>query len=211
MGFGVELAGGPSVGITYRPPRQKITITVVVDGEQLLAQAGSKREKWLDEQAGVALKLPTKVKQGLKGASTLAELCTALDKRLSPHTPRGLATGSLILQPTAERRRSGSHYTPRALTEPIVKEAFRPWLERFGGQPTAEQVLELKVCDPAMAPAPSWWPPAAFSPAIWWRPGRTRRVRGFRPSSSPPGTRTSTPVAWWPSAASTAWTKIDLQ
>lgn len=48
MGFTVERASGASVGITYRPPRQKITITVVVDGEQLLAQSASKREKWLD-------------------------------------------------------------------------------------------------------------------------------------------------------------------
>lgn len=69
---------------------------------------------------------------------------------LSPHTPRGLAPGSLILQPTAERRRSGSHYTPRALTEPIVAEAFRLWLERCNDKPTAEQILAVKVCDPAM-------------------------------------------------------------
>jgi hypothetical protein len=150
MGFMVEKATGPSVGITYRPPRQKIAITVVVDAEQLLAQSGSKREKWLDEQAGVALKLPAKVKTGLKEASSLAELCLALDKKLSPHTPNGLVSGSLILQPTAERRRSGSHYTPRALTEPIVVEAFRPWLERCNDKPTAEQILALKVCDPAM-------------------------------------------------------------
>lgn len=150
MGFTVEGATGPSVGITYRPPRQKITITVVVDADQLLAQSGSKREKWLDEQAGVALKLPAKVKSELKSATSLAELCLALDKKLSPHTPNGLASGSLILQPTAERRRSGSHYTPRSLTEPIVAEAFRPWLERCNHQPTAEQILALKVCDPAM-------------------------------------------------------------
>ena len=128
MGFTVEQAQGSSVGITYRPPRQKITISVVVDAEQLLAQAAGKREKWLDEQAGVKLKLPAAVKRELKGASTLAELCVALDKKLSPHTPRGLQAGSLVLQPTPERRRSGSHYTPRALTEPIVAEAFRPWL-----------------------------------------------------------------------------------
>jgi len=150
MGFTVEQAQGPSVGITYRPSRQKITITVVVDADQLLAQSGSKREKWLDEQAGVALKLPAKVKSELKSATSLAELCVALDKKLSPHTPNGLAAGNLILQPTAERRRSGSHYTPRALTEPIVAEAFRPWLERCNHKPTAEQILALKVCDPAM-------------------------------------------------------------
>jgi hypothetical protein len=150
MGFTVEQAQGPSVGITYRPPRQKITITVVVDAEQLLAQPASKREKWLDDQTGVTLKLPAKVKKDLKDATTLTELCVALDKKLSPHTPNSLPTGSLILQPTAERRRSGSHYTPRALTEPIVAEAFRPWLERCNHKPTAEQILALKVCDPAM-------------------------------------------------------------
>ena len=111
MGFTVEQAQGSSVGITYRPPRQKITISVVVDAEQLLAQAAGKREKWLDEQAGVKLKLPAAVKREIKGASTLAELCVALDKKLSPHTPRGLQAGSLVLQPTPERRRSGSHYT----------------------------------------------------------------------------------------------------
>ena len=146
MGFTVHQARGPSVGITC----QKSTITVVVDVEQLLAQSGNNREKWLDAQAEVALKLPAKVKEGLKQASSQAELCLALGNRLSPHTPNGLAAGSLILQPTAERRRSGSHYTPRALTEPIVAEAFRPWLERCHHKPTAEQILALKVCDPAM-------------------------------------------------------------
>jgi hypothetical protein len=150
MGFTVEQAQGPSVGITYRPPRQKITITVVVDAEQLLAQPAAKRENWLDDQAGVKLKLPAAVKRELKSATNLVELCVALDKKLSPHTPLGLEPGALTLQPTAERRRSGSHYTPRALTEPIVAEAFRPWLERCNHQPTAEQILALKVCDPAM-------------------------------------------------------------
>ena len=31
-----------------------------------------------------------------------------------------------------------------------MAEAFRPWLERCQHQPTAEQILALKVCDPAM-------------------------------------------------------------
>jgi hypothetical protein len=150
MGFTVEQAQATSVGITYRPPRQKITITVVVNAEQLLAQSGSKREKWLEDQAGVKLNLPAAVRRDLKTANSLVELCLALDKKLSPHTPLGLQPGSLILQPTAERRRSGSHYTPRALTEPIVAEAFRPWLERCNHQPKAEKILALKVCDPAM-------------------------------------------------------------
>jgi hypothetical protein len=58
--------------------------------------------------------------------------------------------GSPILQPTDERRRTGSHYTPRSLTEPIVQHALEPAFERLGPNATPDQVLELKVCDPAM-------------------------------------------------------------
>jgi hypothetical protein len=58
--------------------------------------------------------------------------------------------GGLYLQPTDERRRSGSHYTPRALTEPLVRTTLRPILEDLGPRPKPEQVLALKVCDPAM-------------------------------------------------------------
>ncbi len=56
----------------------------------------------------------------------------------------------MVLQPSEERRRSGSHYTPRILTEPIVETTLRPILERLGLNPTPEQILDLKVCDPAM-------------------------------------------------------------
>src|SRR5262245_30775210 len=56
----------------------------------------------------------------------------------------------MVLQPSDERRRSGSHYTPRSLTEPIVRTTLRPILERLGSNPTPQQVLDLKVCDPAM-------------------------------------------------------------
>jgi hypothetical protein len=126
MGFQVEAASGPSLGITHRPARQKITITVVVNAEELLAQAGSKRATWLDERAGVKLKLAAPIARALKEATSHDDLAAALGNRLSPHTPRLLPAGSLVLQPTEERRRSGSHYTPRALTEPIVAEALRP-------------------------------------------------------------------------------------
>ena len=48
------------------------------------------------------------------------------------------------------RRRSGSHYTPRELTQPIVETTLRPVLEALGERPTPQQILDLKVCDPAM-------------------------------------------------------------
>ena len=56
----------------------------------------------------------------------------------------------MIFQPSNERRRSGSHYTPRSLTRPIVEAALAPVLKQLGHNPTPEQILSLKVCDPAM-------------------------------------------------------------
>lgn len=54
------------------------------------------------------------------------------------------------LMAAASRRRSGSHFTPPALTGPIVRAALAPVLARLGGTPTREQILLIKVCDPAM-------------------------------------------------------------
>ena len=65
-------------------------------------------------------------------------------------TPNVIPAGAIFLQPTEERRRSGSHYTPRSLTEPIVKTTLRPIFEAMGERPTPDQILDLKICDPAM-------------------------------------------------------------
>lgn len=58
--------------------------------------------------------------------------------------------GTLVLQPGADRQRSGSHYTARTLTRPTVESTLRPILEGLGPELTPEQILDLKICDPAM-------------------------------------------------------------
>jgi hypothetical protein len=78
-----------------------------------------------------------------------AALDQIVDERGSPKKHE-TAAGTPILQPTDERRRTGSHYTPRSLTEPIVRHALEPAFERLGPSATPEQILDLKVCDPAM-------------------------------------------------------------
>ena len=55
--------------------------------------------------------------------------------------------GRHYLQPGSARRSSGSHYTPRSLTEPIVRHTLEPLL---GEQPSSDAILALKICDPAM-------------------------------------------------------------
>ena len=140
MGFEVQRAQGASLGV--RPKH------VVFDVEGLLAMPGGKRKKWLKDETGCDL--TAKSLGALKTAETPQDVVAALGRRLSHRTPQVLAPGALYLQPGEERRRSGSHYTPRELTEPIVRTTLRPVLEGLGERPTPEQILALKVCDPAM-------------------------------------------------------------
>jgi len=140
MGFKLEVAKAASIAV--RPDH------VVVDLEALLADKPANRAKRLKDEA--ACKLTGQAATDLKQAKTVEDLVAALGRRLSPHTSRVLPEGALYLQPTEERRRSGAHYTPRSLTEPIVRTTLEPILHALGPQPHAEEILALKVCDPAM-------------------------------------------------------------
>ncbi len=146
MGYEVERSYGRSIAV--RPKH------LVIDVDKLLEVDATGRKKWLKERAdcdltGAAMK-------ALKEATTAEEVVAALGRRVSPRsldaagTPRLMAPGALFLQPGEERRRTGSHYTPRELTAPIVATTLRPVLEALGERPTPEQILALKVCDPAM-------------------------------------------------------------
>jgi N-6 DNA Methylase len=117
--------------------------------DTLLAQKPNDRQKWLKD---CGIKLSAKQAKGVKEASSIAALVEAfgslVDERASPKaTPIG--PGAPYLQPTEERRRSGSHYTPRSLTEPIVRHALEPAFARLGDNASPEAVLSLKVLDPA--------------------------------------------------------------
>ena len=106
-----------------------------------------------------------------------------VDERGSPKK-RVAASGTPILQPTGERRRTGSHYTPRSLTAPIVKYALEPAFARLGPDATPDQVLDLKVCDPAMGSG-------AFlveaCRAHWRAAGRRLVALAFHPAKNPCG------------------------
>jgi len=137
MGFALSQAAGPAIAVL---PKH-----IVFDIRELLEQEPKARAGWLKEQAEAKL-----TGDAFAKAKTVDDVVAALGKRVSPHTPHVLKAGDIYLQPTEERRRSGSHYTPRSLTAPIVATTFRPIFERLGDQATPEQILDLKVCDPAM-------------------------------------------------------------
>lgn len=67
--------------------------------------------------------------------------------------------GAFVVVLSADRRESGTHYTPKSLTEKIVEETLTPIVYRGPAEGTAredwklrsaEELLELKICDPAM-------------------------------------------------------------
>ena len=150
MGFRMEIATGRSVAIK---PAKKLGAPSTVDLDDLLAQSHGDRAKWL--QARADRNLTDTVAKALRAAVTLEDLHAALDRVLDKDaTPDLVPPGALVLQPNDERRRSGSHYTPRELTEPIVRHTLAPVLAKLRGEdgraPTPAQILDLKVCDPAM-------------------------------------------------------------
>lgn len=146
MGFNVEVALGPSIGT--KPDH------VVINLSNLLKQSPGDRKKWL--KANVGWEPAERTAQATKAADSTDMLLGALNSRISPlysDRDRGtlpIAPGDIYLQPTEERRRSGSHYTPRTLTEPIVRTTLEPVLRQLDENPTPDQILNLKVCDPAM-------------------------------------------------------------
>ncbi|MFO0180273.1 MAG: class I SAM-dependent DNA methyltransferase, partial [bacterium] len=191
MGFNLETAAGQSIAI--RPAKAHGAPTTI-NLDELLATEKSKRAKWFEDTSGQ--KATNTEKEKLKEAKNLEELLVALDKKIMKSvTPQVVPAGAIVLQPSDERRRSGSHYTPRSLTAPIVKTTLEPILQRLCdtavelpavysptpadrkrytegqiaervrlsqraieyarrarevGVPHPQQILDLKVCDPAM-------------------------------------------------------------
>ncbi|MFM9962287.1 MAG: Eco57I restriction-modification methylase domain-containing protein [Planctomycetaceae bacterium] len=149
MGFELHIAAGRSIAIK---PKKSSGAPAAINLEELLAVAGSNRAKWLKEKTDQ--ELTGKAADALKQAQTIEELLAALDRRIANDaTPNVVPKGAMMFQPSDERRRSGSHYTPRSLTEPIVRTTLRPVLEQLGDSPTPQQLLDLKICDPAMGSA----------------------------------------------------------
>ncbi len=144
MGFTALRAEEPMIAL-----RDEKKLPTFIELDTLLAQKPNDRQKWLKDHA---IKLSAKQAKGVKEAADVPALLDAfgglIDLRAMPDGS-AISPGTPYLQPTEERRRSGSHYTPRSLTEPIVRHALEPAFERIGPKASPEAVLSLKVCDPA--------------------------------------------------------------
>lgn len=139
------------------------------------AKGGEAVEELLKERTGSAA---TRVRNDLarKVDDTSAERLLAachgdreLRNRVKPYfhllrtDPWGLPLvypkGTFMVRTGSDRRETGTHYTPKALTEAIVTETLEPlvYIGRAEGKPredwklkTPSELLDLKICDPAM-------------------------------------------------------------
>ena len=150
MGFTVETAAGRALAI--RAGKNNRT-PVFVDLEKLAAAKGKDRIKYLKEEADRG-QLSASVAKAVEAAKSVAELAAALDpivdERGSPEEARD--------RPPA--RRSCSRPTSAAAPAAITRRAASPsrscamrWSRPSSGSgpnATPEQILDLKVCDPAM-------------------------------------------------------------
>ena len=149
MGMDLHVAEGRSIALRLPKKNKGIRPPVTINLEELLTEPDKQRKKTLIDMA--EWEVSGRVESGLRAAKSIEDLVAVLELRIHrAATPFIIPKGAMILQPSDERRRSGSHYTPRTLTEPIVETTFRPILERLGPNPTPGQILDLKICDPAM-------------------------------------------------------------
>lgn len=157
MGYHVYLSESSSVAIKLNS--KKGAAKYWLETSVVLALPPAQRLKWLQSECGFDKSVATKIKKVLgeaektiaKNPNAVIESLLALAAGGKENRYEQLArAGQYILQPGTERRRSGSHYTPRSLTAPIVSKTLQPLLRCLGETPSAEQILELKICDPAM-------------------------------------------------------------
>ena len=131
MGFRLETVAGRSAAVRAA---KKHGAPAAVDLEALLREAPAKRAKWIQDRTD--RKLTDRVRQAVREADTVEALHAALDPVIDRRATPDLApAGAMVLQPSEERRRSGSHYTPRELTEPIVRTTLEPILDRLRTEP----------------------------------------------------------------------------
>ena len=132
MGFELHVASGPSIAIK---PVKRHGAPTTINLEELLRAAPDKRQVVYRPDGPEGDRSGSRA---LKSATNSNELMKALDRKIaSAVTPGIVAKGAMIFQPSDERRRCGSHYTPSSLTGPIVQAALEPVLKQLGDNPDA--------------------------------------------------------------------------
>jgi hypothetical protein len=111
----------------------------------VLREPATVRSKWLQRALGLEKSTVGRLGAALAAAKTDAEAASALAPLLS-RGRKPEPAGALVVDASADRRRSGSHYTPEALALKVVERTLAPLMEGA----SSERLLSLRICDPAM-------------------------------------------------------------
>jgi hypothetical protein len=144
MGYRVEKVAGPAVRLGKNG--------VWVQLKELRAASKQEQKILLENRCEVSTASIKNISAAIdehKDDEATADAIAQITGRMSQLRNRARA-GQLVMQPTSSRRSTGSHYTPRSLSERIVRRTLEPVLACLGEAPTANQILQLKICDPAM-------------------------------------------------------------
>ena len=165
-------ADGPVLGLIgkkgYEPEVELFELEALEeDGEDTvfayLASETGKNKKTVVKK--LEFEIATEDSSWLVSCSNDAELV----ERVSPYAglvrsdrygkPLIINTGSVYVTQGSDRRETGTHYTPRSLTEPIVQHTLEPLVYEGPAEGalkenwklrSAREILDLKVCDMAM-------------------------------------------------------------
>jgi hypothetical protein len=162
--------------------------------EEAMAEPPARRAKWLKEEIGMVKAQAEKLAEDLQAAKTdetrrEALLTYAKGRTKAARAHSTARAGQLVLQPGSERRRTSSHYTPRSLSAPIVRRTIEPLLACMGETPPSDQILELKICDPAMGSGAFLVEACRFLGdhlvAAWTREGKLEEIAKKSPGEDP--------------------------
>jgi hypothetical protein len=185
MGYGVQSLGSPAVCCRHKSLQSGSRGGVWIEAGVILACKPDRREKLLVEEYDVVKGDAAKIAAELRAAKDEAAVLDALD-RIALRKVERRGAGQLVIQPGEERRRTSSHYTPRSLSEPIVQRTLEPLLMAMSatGEPRSAQLLDLKICDPAMGSGAFLVAACRFLAdqvvAAWEREGQTEKVASAR-------------------------------
>ncbi len=157
-------------GAKYQEPEIRLTVL-----EEKRARGEDALLDFLKEETGRSLNALRKDLRATPEPRRAAQLRVACDndealfQRILPFAglirddsygqPMVIPAGSVYVTQGSERRATGTHYTPRSLTEPIVQHTLEPLVYKgpADGWPRdkwelrpASELLDLKVCDMAM-------------------------------------------------------------
>lgn len=108
----------------------------------LLAVKPSERSVYLRRKLGVTPNQTRQLQASLADCSTAQRAREVLQPLIAEEKP----IGSWVVQPSLARRRAGAHFTPPALANEVAGRCLGPLTKAL----SAEQILGLRICDPAM-------------------------------------------------------------